>query len=603
VTDRIAVLSEEVANQIAAGEVVERPASIVKELVENALDAGATDVRVELEDGGCKTVRVIDNGSGIGYEEVALVFERHATSKMVRLDDLYRIGSFGFRGEAMASIASIARVDLLTRRPEDLAGTRAIAEAGSIIEIAPAGCPAGTSICVTNIFGNVPARRKFLKTQSTEQAACLDAMTRLALARPDVRFTVFTDGREALSAPKVPDIGQRVGMVMGREFDRQSLTLSASREALRLNGFISAPSYTRSNSKSIYLFVNSRFIRDTSLTHAVLGAYRQVIEPRRYPAAVLFLDLPGDEVDINVHPAKLEVRFKNAREIYDLVGRATAQTLARPRIQPEGFVYRLDPRPEPGASRNAPSGHFTVSDSVPYGLYRRSQFERSISEDLFSRRSLDLPVASDIDRNPAVAVCGDAGEVRLAGSAFLGSFADTYLVFAGPDGLILIDQHAAHERILLERLKASFGGRPASQPLLMPEVVSLPPSQVAFFEEALSLFSEIGLEVEIFGRDAVAVKALPAVLAHADARALILDAADQLTDGAGAVSLEERRDRILASLACRAAVKANQTLSPEEVAALCRDLENTPFAATCPHGRPTLITLSLYEIERLFKRK
>ena len=603
VPGRISVLSEEVANQIAAGEVVERPASIVKELVENAVDAGATDIRVELEEGGCRTVRVIDNGAGIEHEDVALVFERHATSKIARLDDLYRIGSFGFRGEAMASIASIARVELLTRRPDDLAGTKAIAEAGAIFEIAPAGCPVGTSITVTKVFDNVPARRKFLKTQATEQAACLDAMERLSLSHPEIRFTVIADGREALASPKARDIAERVGMVMGREFARHCLPVFSEKDRIHLSGFVSAPSFSRSNSKNIYLFVNARFVRDTSLTHAILSAYRQVIEPRRYPAAVLFLNMPGEEVDINVHPAKLEVRFKNAREIYDLVGRATAQALAQPQMQPEGFVYRLDAAPTSGDSATGAARFSRIAETVPYGLYGRSRFERAINEDLFARGGRIPPVENILEKKYDDRSQSGCQNVFLSGRVYLGSFADTYLVFAGSDGLTLIDQHAAHERIILERLKASSSGPAASQPLLAPEVVPLAPAQVVLLESALPLLSDAGLDVEIFGRDAVAVKALPAALGQADARALILDVADQLAGEAASVSWDDRRDRILASLACRAAVKAHQTLSSDEVAALCRDLEKTPFAATCPHGRPTMVTLSLYEIERLFKRK
>ena len=316
---RIAVLSEEVANQIAAGEVVERPASIVKELVENAIDAGGRDIRVEIEKGGCRSIRVSDNGSGIEREDVALVFERHATSKIVRIDDIYDAGSFGFRGEAMASIASVARVELLTRRADDLAGTRALVEAGTISEIAPAGLPPGTQITVTELFANVPARRKFLKTEATEQSACLDAVTRLALAHPEIRFSVRADGRVVFAAPAAAGVADRVAMILGKDFTDHRLTIAENKENIELRGFVSTPAWTKSNSKSIFWFVNSRFIRDNSMMHALLAAYRQVMEPRRFPAAVLFLRLPGEEVDINVHPAKLEVRFKNCRGGYDLV--------------------------------------------------------------------------------------------------------------------------------------------------------------------------------------------------------------------------------------------------------------------------------------------
>lgn len=595
---RIVVLSEEVANQIAAGEVVERPASIVKELVENSIDAGARDIRIELTKGGCESIRIVDNGSGIEREDMALVFERHATSKISKLDDIYRVASFGFRGEAMASIASIARVEMLTRRPDDLAGTKAVAKAGAISEISPAGLPPGTQITVTELFANVPARRKFLKTEATEQSACLDAITRLALPHPEVRFIVTADGREVFAAPVVRDVSDRVGMVMGNDFTSHCLAISEQKENIRLKGFISTPEYTRSNSKNIFLFVNFRFIRDNSMTHAVLAAYRQVIEPRRYPAAVLFLDLPGEEVDINVHPAKLEVRFRNSREIYDLVSKTVARSLASAQTSTDAFAYRLAPR----ETSSAASGFWRPKDSNsfpdrPREIYSRQNLRQAIDDDLFARSANPSDDYLRVEEN------SPGEKIIFANRKYLGRVADTYLVFGSQDGLMLVDQHAAHERVILERLKAASATKAVGQPLLMPEVVSLTPAQITLFEGALSMLGEIGLDLEIFGRDAIVVKAMPASLPHVLPCDIISDLADQLGDGQTQTSLVERREKILASLACRAAIKANTVLSAEEVAALCRDLEKTPFNATCPHGRPISVKFSLYEIERMFKRK
>ncbi len=595
---RIVVLSEEVANQIAAGEVVERPASIVKELVENSIDAGARDIRIELTKGGCESIRIVDNGSGIEREDMALVFERHATSKISKLDDICRVASFGFRGEAMASIASIARVEMLTRRPDDLAGTKAVAQAGSISEISPAGLPPGTQITVTDLFANVPARRKFLKKEATEQSACLDAITRIALAHPEVRFAVTADGRDVFAAPVARDVSDRVGMVMGNDFTSHCLAISEQKGNVRLKGFISAPGFTKSNSKSVFLFVNSRFIRDNSMTHAVLAAYRQVIEPRRYPAAVLFLELPGEEVDINVHPAKLEVRFRNSREIYDLVSRTVARSLAGAQTSPDAFAYRLAPR----ETSSAASGFWRPKDSYsppyrPREIYSRQNLRQAIDDDLFARADYPSDDPLRVEEN-------SAGEkIIFANRKYLGRVADTYLVFGSQDGLMLVDQHAAHERVILERLKAASAAKAVSQPLLMPEVVSLTPAQITLFEGALSMLADIGLDLEIFGRDAIVVKAMPASLPHVPPSDIISDLADQLGDGQTQASLVERREKILASLACRAAIKANTVLSAEEVAALCRDLEKAPFNATCPHGRPISVQFSLYEIERMFKRK
>ncbi len=601
-TKRITVLSEEIANQIAAGEVVERPASIVKEMVENSIDAGATDIRIELEAGGCKSITVTDNGAGIEREDVALVFERHATSKISSLEDIYRTGSYGFRGEAMPSIASVAKVEMLTRRADDLEGTKAVVRAGVIAGITPAGAPAGTRIMVRELFANVPARRKFLKTEATEHSACMDALTRIALARPDVRFVVTADGREVFAAPVAKDIRERIAMVMGRDFQDQSLSVSGETERASLAGFISTPYFTRSNSRGIYLFVNGRFVRDNSVTHALLAAYRQVIEPRRYPAAVLFLSLPGEEVDINVHPAKLEVRFRNSQEIYSLISKSVARSLAGDQATEAlgpSFGYRLAPREKTSASSGywKPKGG-SAGGAVPYGLFSRQNLERAINPDLFDRvADAGGPYITTNKAEPPT------GHVNFDGHEYLGQFAGAYLVFGSPDGLMLIDQHAAHERIMLERLKATSAKRVASQPLLVPEVVTVTPAQIALLEAALPLLDELGLEMEIYGRDSVALKAVPACLPHIPAQEIVADLADQLRDGISSQPLEERKEKIMASLACRAAVKARSALLPEEVASLCSDLAATPFNSTCPHGRPVSVRFSLSEIERMFKRK
>ena len=602
---RIVVLSSEIANKIAAGEVVERPASIVKELVENSIDAGAGDIRVELEKGGCQSIKVIDNGSGIEREDVALVFERHATSKIYNFEDIYSVASFGFRGEAMPSIASIARVELLTRRKDDLAGTRATLEAGKIQEVAPAGCPAGTQISVTKIFANVPARRKFLKTESTEQGLCLDAITRLALAHPEISFQVNINGRDAFTAPQVRDASERIAMVMGENFSNHCVLINAQKENISLTGFISRPEFTKSNSKSIYLFVNKRFVRDNSVTHAVLSAYRQIIEARRYPAAVLFLDLSPEDVDVNVHPAKMEVRFKDSYSVYDLVFKTIAQSLAGAETSKGNIIYRLSPKVDllsrrkdmnDSASDFAPSRErITVK---PFGLFSRQNLQQAITNDLLTRSSVAEKVATFNSDN-----IGAKETITFFSLKYLGQFANTYLIFAGDDGLLLLDQHAAHERIILERLKKTMGPQIISQSLLMPEIVNLTPGQITLFSGYINFLQEIGLEIEIFGRDAIVVKTLPVILSQVQAREIISDIADQLGEQNQMPSLQEKKEKILASLACRAAIKANTVLSSDEVAALCRDLEETPFNLTCPHGRPITINFSLSEIERMFKRK
>ena len=594
---RIVVLSEEIANKIAAGEVVERPASIVKELLENSIDAGATDIRVELEKGGTQSIKVIDNGSGIEHEDVPLVFERHATSKIDKFEDVFNVVSFGFRGEAMPSIASIAQVELLTRRKNDLSGTKAKLEAGTIKEVAPAGCPEGTQISVAKIFANVPARRKFLKTETTEQSACLDVITRIALAHPEIRFKVTANGKEVFVAPEVGDISKRISMVMGDDFSAHCLAVDEQKDNMSLSGFISRPEYTKSNSKGIYLFVNKRFIRDNSVTHAVLSAYRQIIEPRRYPAAVLFLDMPPEEVDVNVHPAKLEVRFKNAHGVYELVSRTVAQNLAVAETSKSNFIYRLASKEKKDYSYGSP----TIREKSPpmtFGMFSRQNLQKAINEDLLKRPVTDKTTAVVESNNiPANET------ISFTGMKYVGQFANTYLIFEGDENLVLLDQHAAHERIILEKLKKTTGGKIIQQSLLMPEIINLTPGQITLFSDYINLLQEIGLEIEIFGRDAVAVKAVPSTLSQIKISEMISDIADQLSEQSQIPSLREKREKILASLACRAAIKANKTLSNDDVAALCRELEATPFNLTCPHGRPITINFSLNEIERMFKRK
>jgi DNA mismatch repair protein MutL len=594
---RIVILSEEIANKIAAGEVVERPASIVKEVLENSIDAGATDIRIELEKGGTQSIKVIDNGSGIEQEDVPLVFERHATSKIHHFEDIFNVVSFGFRGEAMPSIASIAKVELLTRRKNDLSGTKATLEAGTIKEVAPAGAPEGTQILATKIFANVPARRKFLKTEATEQGACLDVITRLALAHPEVRFRVSANGKDVFTAPEVNDMSKRISMVMGDEFSAHCMAVDTQKDNMSLTGFISRPEYTKSNSKSIYLFVNKRFIRDNSVTHAVLSAYRQIIEPRRYPAAVLFLDMPPEEVDVNVHPAKMEVRFKNAHDVYELVSKIIAQKLAEAETSKGNFIYRLAPKEKKDFSFPSPSVR-EKSPSVPFGMFSRQNLQQAIHDDLLKRPVVENTTASG---NIGKTLPNDT--ISFSGMIYIGQYASTYLIFEDAGGLILLDQHAAHERIILEKLKKSSGEKVVSQSLLMPEIVNLTPGQITLLSEYLDFLRQIGLEIEIFGRDAIAVKAVPATLLQIKISEMIFDIADQLGDQNQTPSLQEKREKILASLACKAAIKANRFLSHEEVSALCRELEATPFNLTCPHGRPITISFSLREIERMFKRK
>lgn len=597
---KIVILPKELTHKIAAGEVIERPASIVKELLENALDAGATDIRIELVRGGCGSIRIADNGEGIAPADVPRAFERYATSKIYNFEDIYRIRTFGFRGEALPSIASIARVEIVTKQKASLSGTRMIMTAGRIDEITDTGSPDGTSITVSQIFDPVPVRRKFLKTEAAEQGYCMDVITRTALCQPAVRIQVKAGGKDILKIPATRDVSERIALVLGADFAEHLLSVTAARDPLQISGFTSRPDYTRSNSRQIYCYVNGRFIRDYLLNHAVMTAYRNVIEAKRYPSAVLFIDLPPGEVDVNVHPAKMEVRFRNPREIYQCMVESLGNSLAHA----------------------VSSGHSTappfLTDVTGTEGYRE-RVEEAIRRYTLStgRRKLffDQTAPSGRERAPSPLFDQHAGAMSTRGSqdeenftfcnlAYIGAFAETYLLFSGPEKMVIIDQHAAHERILFEQFeKGQQGERIIGQRLLIPEVINLAPKDLSMLQELIPIFKKAGIELERFSGDSVVVKSVPAVLAHADVRMMVMDALEAHSESSQMASMQVRRDKILTLLACKAAVKAHQALKPEEVAALCEALDRTPFSSTCPHGRPVYVRLELRDLEKMFKRR
>jgi len=613
---RILLLPETLTHRIAAGEVVERPASIVKELVENALDAGATEITVELERGGCGMIRVTDNGSGINAQDVSLAFARHATSKISEFDDLYRVRSFGFRGEALASIASISRTELVTRTPEVLAGVRMIVEAGRICEKTEAGCPVGTTISVSQIFDAVPVRKKFLKAETTERAYCLDVITRLALANPEVRIRVMARGRELLHYPATSSLSERIALVLGNADAGRMQPIEGGSDGFRVYGYASRPDFTCATTRQIYAFVNRRYVKDYLLSHAVMTAYRRVIEPRRYPAVVLYVDPDPADVDVNVHPAKREVRFRQPRIVYEAVVEALSRMLrgmdqSRPSLLPSGpsGTAEVGSFPQEGYESRVSEAlkRYSLASGSRKLVYGRGAgagpptqkaflAERN-GEETGSLPAADLlPLTASLPQNLSRPIFSDL--------AYIGSLWKTYLIFPSAEGMILIDQHAAHERVLYEKIKKGAEGRKiAVQTLLLPEVLNLAKPDFERFTAMIPLLEQVGVEAEPFGRDAVIIKALPALLTHLDANALVRDLIQEFSEQEGSLSLQEKGNKIYALLACRGAVKAGQQLSQEEVVQLCRDLDATPFAATCPHGRPVYILYSQREIERLFKRR
>jgi len=570
----VRLLPSELVDQIAAGEVVERPASVVKELVENALDAGATRVRFEVRDGGSALVAVTDDGIGLGADDARLALERHATSKVASSEDLVRIGTFGFRGEALPAIASVSRLRLRTRPRGAAEGFELVVEGGKLVGARAAGGPEGTRVEVADLFANVPARRKFLKSAGTEWGHVAEWLARAALALPAVHFDVHRDDREAVTWPAVADPLDRVAAVLS-EREAESLVATAADEgALRLHGFVSRPEAHRPTAAGLHLFVNRRPVRDRLLRHALLETYRDVLPRGRYPTAVLFLELPPEEVDVNVHPAKWEVRFGHPTAVHRLVVRGVREALAGRRwiggAPPPDTAVR-----EPGASDWTFAGR-----PAP--------------------REVALPLA------PAAPPSAEAPPLRYGSLRLLGQAHATYLVAETDDGLVLIDQHAAHERVLYERLRAAWSaGGVERQALLATESVELSPDGVARIAAAADALARLGFEIDVFGAQAVAVRAIPALLAGRDPAALVRQLADRLGADGGAgegPGAPDAAAALFASLACHAARRAGDRLDPREQQALLAALDTIPFAPTCPHGRPVAVPIRRAELERRFGR-
>ena len=600
--EKIVVMPEDLSNRIAAGEVIERPASIVKELVENSLDAGATDILIELEGGGKQSVKIVDNGRGIDRDDVKLAFERHATSKIYTFEDIHNITSFGFRGEAIASIASISRIEILTRKNESLSGTRAVVRGGKVEEIIDAGCPVGTSVFVSDIFYSTPARMKFMKRDSTEQTHCVDSIMRLALSNPEVKMRVVAKGKTIFNVPRTKNLSDRIALVFGEDFGRHTLEVKGQRGDATIRGVISMPDRTRANTKGQFYFINNRFIRDRLLNHSVISSYRRLIEPRRFPYVVLFIDMPASDVDINVHPAKMEVRFRSSGDIYSLVTDTLSSALSgmstdRSELSGPSFGVRAD------AYRER-VGNVLKRYTVLSGTEKKT-FNVNVSEKGMRKAPDSFGGREGGEELPELFNERDVSEdaVNFSSLNYLGQIAGTYLAFSSEGAFILMDQHAAHERVLFERLKVSTREMTHIQGLLIPEVVNLQPGRFDLLINNIDALKAVGLGVEGYGENTILVKQIPAFLTGCNIEELISDIIEEVEDTGKTENATEIKDKILALMACKGAVKANHKLTDSEVAALCKDLDSIPFAATCPHGRPTYAVLDIRDLERMFKRR
>jgi DNA mismatch repair protein MutL len=702
---KIRVLSDHVANQIAAGEVVERPASVAKELVENSIDAGARRVEVDVEAGGRRLLRVSDDGEGMPRDDAVLAFERHATSKITSAEDITRVATLGFRGEALASIASVARVELITQREGDSEGTRILIEGGRMRDVAPAARPKGTTIAVRDLFFNVPARRKFLRSEATESFHLTNLVTHYALAHPEISFALTSNGREVLRASAAENLRERAYQIFGAEFLENLLEVEGGQKASALvRGYVSAPRERRTTRDAQYLFVNGRYVRDRLVARALSEGYRSVLPQGAFPAALLFLEVEPEEVDVNVHPAKTEVRFRRASAVAEAVREAVRASLASagflradesagapfgadgfdqagpPASDEETYDLQATPSTSVGAYGDSPFAHVEESaarqESIEFGwtlppdespldhavtpddepsddarpstealgaIARNAQLAPESNVDEAKPSSTSVPLSSPVPSStfapsstsapslsPAPAsvsapsresahapdsvklppLNSAAGLVREAAASSLsqdirplGQLEDSFIVATDAEGLLLIDQHVAHERILFDKYRRLEDSRRVeSQNLLVPETFDLTPAQAAGFDEVSRELERLGFSLMRLSGRTVAVRALPAELPPGEARnilAEILDAVDTEKHGR---AREDLRERVAASLACRAAIKINTPLTEEKMRWLISRLLLTSSPTTCPHGRPIILRLTKHDIERAFHR-
>ena len=677
---RIHVLPEHVANKIAAGEVVERPASVVKELLENALDAGATRIKVQVEAGGRKLIQVTDDGCGMVRDDALLAFERHATSKIKNAEDLLNIATLGFRGEALPSIASVSRVLLETRAPDQDSGTLIEINGGKIFRVEEAGLPAGTSIAIRELFFNTPARKKFLKAESTELGHIASLVTHYALAHPEKHFELHSTTNAMLVAPPVAGYSERVYQVFGKDVLDQLIPLAAElplahvglpqpppwrRKAdadppfanigrkggatqegdrqgvpsndpghLRLHGFVSKPEIQKLNRNSIYTFVNGRLIRDRLIQHALTEAYRNILPPTVFPVVLLFLEMPNAEVDVNVHPSKTEVRFRQQTVMHDFLRDSVRAALMKARPVPQ-FVteIRAHPTASPSLTPGANAAGGEVSAPWQYGAAAPEAFALQAPPQPVIAERLQFTEAIEVQANAAIPVArfprqtfgghveGNGDEASHCAPAIddgtesitempslkslkpLGQLRESFILAVNYDGLWIVDQHCAHERVLFEKILRQRSEQTVeSQRLLMPIVIELTPAQQAVFSEISDELHKNGFEAEPFGARSIAIKIAPAGVEATRVEHMLHELLDQFSREDQSLNLEQIRGRIAASIACHAAIKINMPLERNKMEWLLAELSKTDCPMTCPHGRPVVLRYSMKDIQRAFKR-
>jgi DNA mismatch repair protein MutL len=627
---KIRILPEIISNKIAAGEVVERPASVVKELVENALDADSTKVVIEVERGGRRLIRVSDDGGGMGRDDALLALERYATSKIASDTDLFSIRSLGFRGEALPSIAAVSRLTIVTREIGSDAGTEIRVSGGKIEQVADIGAPPGTMITVENLFFNTPARRKFMKSVTTEMGHVADTVAAIALGRPEVYFRLMHDGRVLKSWPAAADRLDRVADVLGAKLRGDLYPVARNAEFGAIDGWVSDPKQFRSTSRGVFVFVNGRHVRDRVIQHALFAGYRQRLVKGQYPVATLFITIPFDQVDVNVHPTKNEVRFAQQRSIHDLVQSAVAETLdrrdrpqwGRPEEPRPGFLHKqprisenLDISYEAkGSRREAETADGDSHDLASVGrvrgqdaqVFRRLYHDKDETpengkSDIFPRIAGEM-VPAAADRRP-LEQAALWKKTEFGGLRVIGQLHNSYVLCESEGGLVLLDQHAAHERILYERLKRRSGRlKKEAQRLLVPETIELSFHEATVLERLVAAFDAFGLEIDPFGTNTFVVRSVPAMLAGRDIAPLVREIVETLAAEGFGDGPESFVDASLKLMACHAAIRARQALSDRQIRELLQELDGCENPAHCPHGRPTWLRWSIRELEKSFKR-
>jgi DNA mismatch repair protein MutL len=606
---KITILPDILCNQIAAGEVVERPAAVVKELLENSIDAGGRKITLTLVHGGRKEIRVVDDGSGMSPDDALLALERHATSKIRAIEDLQSIGSLGFRGEALPSIAAVSRFEMVTREPEALSGTAIRLEGGILKYVRETGCPAGTTVTVQDLFYNIPARRKFLRSVDNELSHISDQVLRLSLACPQVHFRVVHQDRHLYDFPRVKDRLERAGQVLGAGIISKLRSFSAETQQYRVHGLMSAPDVQRPGASHLFTYVNGRAVWDRMLNRAILSAYEAVIARGKYPVVVLFVEIPPALVDVNVHPTKREIRFRNPGEIMEAVRETLRRTLEGSAAP--GSVIDLSGLSRMQREPSFPGNQFSRETQIPIGSgfgplspgnpwvapAEMAASQRSGSGGL---SSADTRECEEVLQNQAEPGFVPVGQPAFSRLSYLGQLAESYLLLEAEDGLIIIDQHAAHERIIYDRLSSGSSREPA-QRLVRSVVVELLPREGAKLRRWIGHLQNLGFEVEPFGGDAFVVHAVPAILGDCSPEALIRDLLEGASEDEQAPQWSLLHE-LAKTAACHRAIRANQRLLGDEVRHLLETLDRTQIAATCPHGRPLWFKLTCDEIARLFHR-